>query len=550
MNLKVLFSSSRRPLFKKIDLLSIGVVLIGVLWGIKQRCYLPAVPVLAPDSWGYLNPVLSWLSGAGFQQAYGREWLYPAILASSVKISGSFESIVSLQHSLGLLGAPLLWLGVRVWLSIFVNRSELCHGVGVILGAIAAFVYVLSTTQIQLELTIAPEGVLAPFVLLTLISALAYFKARWLSRRTWSAVVFGTSTLLLCYCVTLLRPSWTLALLPTAALFLVGLFGHTKRSLRFAPVVVAILLTGGIVILPNLLGFRPDVGSRTLLPFNLVAIYAAQIVENAQHHHLLDATGNRPDNIEARFYEELEQAWKESRTVPTVHHTLGFDPNYILYKKNLLWTFKAENNLSDDAMIKLCYAAYFRVCLESPGAVIAKIGKEIWLFLAAPIKDFSAYSLGKNRLLYIAIPSNTSPQACLAEAESRGYTNNPACISYCAELEKVLQENWHLKHIAIQRYLAVIFAKLAGWIQLLFFIAIIPISLNRRLRGLLPPALAATIVAAILYGNVLTISIAHTLAVDRYRASYTPALLFTLVIMTTVLVAVCEAWYRQIRSRE
>jgi hypothetical protein len=544
MNSKSAVLPPRRSLSKWIDGVALAMVLIGALWGIKQRSGLPGVPLLDPDSWGYLKPALSWLGRAGFQQTYGRDWLYPAILAAAIKLSGNFNSIVSLQHFLGLLSAPLLWLAVRVWLSIFPKRSDLCHGVAVILGAIAAFVYVLSTTQIQFELTIAPEGVLPFFVLISLISALAYFRARWLSYQTWPAFVFGAGSLLLCYAVVLLKPSWTLALIPVSTLLLAGIFGSGERSLRFTPALVAILLAGGLAIFPHLLGFRQDLGSRTLLPFNLVGIHAAQIVQNAERHHLIGTTDSPDANTEIRFCEELKQAWNESRTVPTTNRTLGFDPNYIMYTKNLFGAFKAENNLTDTGLINLCYEAYFRVWRESPGAMAAKIGKQICLFLAAPSKDFSAYSLGGSRMLYIAARSNTSPQAFLADAESQGYANQPACISYCHELEKVLQQDWRIKHVGIQRHFAFLLAKLAGWIQVLFFAVMSPILLDRRFCDLRLSAWAAVSVGAILYGNVLTISIAHTLDVDRYRTSYMPALLLTLVIMTTVLVAACEGLCR------
>ena len=544
MNIKSIVLPPRRSALRRIEVGAVVLVLIGVVWGIKQRGGLPVVPLLEPDSWGYLKPALSWLGGAGFQQTYGRDWLYPAILAAAIKFSGNFNSVVGLQHFLGLLSAPLLWLAVRIWLSIFPKRSDLCHGVAVILGAIAAFVYVLSTTQIQFELTIAPEGVLPFFILVSLISALAYFRARWLSYRTWPAIVFGAGSLLLCYAVVLLKPSWTLALIPLSTLLLAGIFGSAERTLRFAPALVAILLAGGLALFPHLLGFRQDLGSRTFLAFNLVGIHAAQIVENAERHHLIGATDSQPTKTEIRFYEELKQAWNESRTVPTTHRTLGFDPNYIMYTKNLFGAFKAENKLTDTDLINLCYAAYFRVWRESPGAMAAKIGKQICLFLTAPSTDLSAYSLGGSRILYIAVRSNTSPQAILADAESGEYANQPACISYRRELEKVLQQDWRIKHVGIQRYLAVFFSKLAAWIQVLFFAAMFPILLDRRFRGLRPPVWAAAILAAILYGNVLTISIVHTLDVDRYRTSYMPALLLTLVIMMTVLIAACEGLFR------
>lgn len=526
----------RKRLVKRIDYVSLALVLIGVLWGIKQRSGLPAVPVLNPDSWGYLRPALLWLGGAGFQETFGRNWLYSAVLASAVKLSGSLSSIVSLQHFLGLLGAPLIWLTVRVWLSIFPKRSDLCYGVAVILAAIAAFVYVLSTTQIQFELTVGPEGVLAFFVLLTLIAALVYFRARWLSCQTWPAVVSGAASLFLGYSLVQLKPSWSLALIPISMLLLAGGFGRAKRSLRFVPALGALFLVVAMGIFPRLLGFRHDLDSRTFLPFNLVDIHATQIVQNAERHHLIGALGTLSDDTEVRFYKELQQAWNQSRAVPVRNGTLGFDYNYLMFTKDFPRGFKAENKLTDKAMISLCYTAYWRTWRESPDAMVAKIIKQIGLFLTAPSKDLSAYALGRNRLLCIAIQSSTPAQAFLAEAESNEYAKQPACISYRRELEKVLQQDWRINHVGIQRYLAILFAKSAVWIQILFFAAMLPILFYRRFCDLRRPVWSAATVGAILYGNVLTTAIANTLDVDRYRTSYMPALLVTLVIMTTVLV--------------
>jgi hypothetical protein len=155
--------SRERAVGRSVDALAIVLLLVGVIWGIIQRTYLPAVPLATTDSWGYLSPALFWLSGQGFQETAGRGWFYPAILFLTLKVGGDFSWILRLQQCLSLLAAPLLWIGVRLWLSIFPWRSILCHSVGVLLGAIAAFVYAVGTSQTQLELAIGPEGVLAFF---------------------------------------------------------------------------------------------------------------------------------------------------------------------------------------------------------------------------------------------------------------------------------------------------------------------------------------------------------------------------------------------------
>ena len=531
------------PLVKNVDVIAITIAFIGVIWGIAQRNNLPSVPLLTPDSWGYLNPALSWIGGHGFQQTYGREWLYPAILATTLKLGGDFSWIVRLQQFLSVIAALLLWFGVRLWLSIFPQRSAICHGAGVLLGAIAAFVYVLGTTQIRNELTIGPEGLLSFFIIINLISAFAYLRARWVTGQPRLAIVFGAGTLLLCYAVVQLRPSWTLALIPLLCLLIVGGFGSGSRFLRIAPIAAGLLLSGGACMLPHLLQFRPDLGSRTLLPFNLVQIHAGQIIQNAERHHLLEGGAARSDNTEIRFYQELKQAWSEARTHPVRSLTLGFDHDYIQYQRNLFSTFQSEHKLTDDALIKLCYGAYFRVWRECPAMMIEKIAKQLRLFLICPSRDFSAGALCRSRFLEPAF--GPSFEGLIADAKSSDYINQPAYAYYVDSLQKVYTEGLQINRVPVQRYPAVLFARLSFWTQMVFFVALFCVSFNKRFRDLRILGWAAALVAAALYGNVLTVSIVHTLEEGRYRTSYAPALLLTLVIMTVFIIQVCERLFRR-----
>ena len=522
-------------------------MLAAVLWGIKQRSGLPAVPLLTPDSWGYLNPALSWLGGAGFQQTDGRAWLYPAILSLILRAGGDFSSIVRVQQLLGLASAPLLWFGLRVWLSLFPKRTAVCHGLAVLLGAPTAAIYLLNTTQVRFEMTIQPEGVLAFFVLTYLVFALAYIRMRWVSRKALPTTGFGAATLLTSYCVLLLKPSWGFALVPSFLLLIAGIFGGGSRSLRWIPTFAAVVATGGLFILPHLLGFRTDVGSRTFLPFTLVSIHAAQILQNAEKEHLIAETDPSSADQEGRFYQELKQAWNEARKVPLGCPTLGFAPDYIMYTKDFFGGFATEQKLTDSELIRLCYATYFKTWMESPGAMLAKIGKELRMFLSAPSRDFAAHSVSKRRALDISARFSPSPQVLLTEAESKDYLRNqPMYLAYLARLEKVYQDGWQIDCVNWLRYVAIVLAKLASIIQVAFFVSLILIFWSRKFLDLRLPALAAVMMSTAVYGNMLTVGVVHTLDLDRYRTGYVPALLITLVIMVTFLYAVVERW----RARE
>ncbi|MBV8098099.1 MAG: hypothetical protein JOZ31_02965 [Verrucomicrobia bacterium] len=526
-------------------------MLAAVLWGIKQRSGLPAVPLLTPDSWGYLHPALSWLGGAGFQQTDGRAWFYPAILTLILKVGGDFSGIVRIQQVLGLASAPLLWFGLRIWLSLCPKRTAVCHGVAVFLGATTAAIYLLNTTQVRFEMTIQPEGVLAFFVLAYLLLGVAYIRMRWVSHEDFPATVFGAATLLASYCVLLLKPSWGFALIPSFLLLVAGIFGAGSRSLRWIPAFAAVVATGGLFIFPHLLGFRPDSGSRTFLPFTLVSIHAAQIVQNAEKEHLITETdSSRRSGAEAetaspdeedQFYQELKQTWIEARKVPLGCPTLGFAPDYIMYTKDFFRGFAAEQKLTDSELIRLCYTTYFKTWMGSPAAMLAKIGKELRIFLSAPSRDFAAHSVSRKRALDISARFSPSPQDLLTAAESKDYLRNqPAYLAYLANLANVYRQGWQIDCVNWLRYLAIVLAKLASIIQIAFFVALIPIFLTRRLSDLRLPALAATMISTAVYGNMLTVGVVHTLDLDRYRTGYVPALLLTLAIMTTVLFAVAE----------
>jgi hypothetical protein len=527
------------------------LVLAAVIWGIKQRSGLPAVPLLTPDSWGYLNPALSWLGGAGFQQTDGRAWFYPAILTLILKLGGSFSGIVRIQQFFGLAGAPLLWFGLRIWLSLFPKRTAIGHGFAALTGAITAAIFLLNTTQVRFEMTIEPEGMLAFFVLAYLLFALVYIRMRWVSHRDFPAIVSGAATLLASYCVLLLKPSWGFALIPSFILLVAGIFGAGGRVLRWIPSFAAILATGGLFILPHFLGFRADTSSREFLPFTLVSIHAAQIVQNAEKRHLIleadssGLSGAEPD-LDAHFYQELKQAWLEARKVPLGCPTLGFAPDDIMYTKDFFRKFATEQSLSDSELINLCFRTYFKTWLESPGAMLLKIGKELRIFLSAPSRDFAAHSVSKRRALDIAARFSPSPQGLLTDAESKDYLRNqPPYLAYLDSLEKVYQQGWQIDCVNWLRYVSIVLAKIASVIQIAFFLALFLVLLNRRFTDLRLPALATVMISTAVYGNMLTVGVVHTLDLDRYRTGYVPALLLTLTMMMTVLVAVVERWTRR-----
>src|SRR5258707_5920884 len=143
------------------DLLAVCVVIGIAIGGLLVRARLPVVPFADGDTWGYLRPALHWLSGLGFQQTYGRDWLYPALLAGILKVSGDLYAITYVQRFLGLAGILIFWAAWRSWLRLLPVQGPIVHRIRFVVALLLLALYALSPQQALLENTIRPEGMLA-----------------------------------------------------------------------------------------------------------------------------------------------------------------------------------------------------------------------------------------------------------------------------------------------------------------------------------------------------------------------------------------------------
>src|SRR3979411_1407585 len=223
------------------DLFVLCAAVAVILGGLVVRARLPITPLADADTWGYLRPALHWLSGLGFQQTYGRDWLYPALLAGILKIGGDFHAITYVQRFLGLAGILIFWAAWRSWLGLLPVQGPIGHRIRFVVALLLLALYALSPQQALLENTIRPEGMLAFFEMAYLYCLVSFFIARWKLPRTVSAIAFGAATLGLSYAVLLLKPSWGFALGFSFLCLVAGGFGQATRLIRFGP------LFGGVV---------------------------------------------------------------------------------------------------------------------------------------------------------------------------------------------------------------------------------------------------------------------------------------------------------------
>jgi hypothetical protein len=516
------------------DLLIFCAVVAVMIGGLVVRIRMPIAPLADGDTWGYLRPALSWLSGLGFQQTYARDWLYPALLAGILKISGDFCAITYAQRFLGMIGIPMFLLVWWSWLRLLPPQSPLWRRVSCMVALLFLAFYALSPHQALLEDTIRPEGVLAVFEMVYLYCLISFFDARWRLRRTGWAIAFGAAALGLSYAVLLLKPSWGFSLGVTFLFVAAGSFGGATRLTRFGPLLAGTIVIVFVFFLPKLLGFQKDAASHLFLPQTLVCIHAAQVLEASPSDASLN--GNP---VQRALYEELAEAFRIAKEKLGRYHSLGFDSDYIQYSSGFSRRFAAdgpEESAKVRELASTCYSAYFRAWLHAPRSMLQKIGRQIRIFLFPRAGDF--YSTGKSVDLNheTAVSRPFLPASALSPDVQKIYQ------AYQESLEKIVTNPSHPLGFQILAKLALYLAWISFWLQLAFFVAMVGLCLNWRGRNWRLAGFVVVAVLAATYGNVLTIAVVHSLDVVRYRISYAPGFLLGLAMIVTYLITLAFGW--------
>lgn len=513
------------PLFPS-GLFPLCAVIGVMIGGLIVRLWLPIVPLSDGDTWGYLRPALHWLSGLGFQQTYGRDWLYPALLAGILKISGDFHAITYVQRFLGLAGILIFWAAWRSWLRLLPVPGPIGHRIRFVVALLLLALYALSPQQALLENTIRPEGMLAFFEMAYLYCLVSFFIARWKLRRTGLAIAFGAATLGLSYAVLLLKPSWGFALGFSFLCLVAGGFGEATRLMRFGPLLGGVAAFVILFFLPKSLGFQKD--AQLFLPCTLVSIHAEQILETRPDVILPGA--HNPGVPDAEFYEELAKALRPAKENPGHYNALGFDTDYIQYRSGFFSSITGKEGWSDRELAAACYSAYFRAWLQTPSSMFQKLGRQLSVFLFPRGGDFytTAKSVDLNHELATGRPFLPDDQ--LSPDVQKIYQ------SYLQILDRPEGNLSHPLGLPILARLASYLAWISFWLQAVFFAVMIAICLSRKGRTLRLAGFAIVAVLSATYGNVLTIAFVHSLDVGRYRVSYAPGFLLGLAMIISYLL--------------
>jgi hypothetical protein len=498
-------------------------VLLAVILGFAAslRFKIPQTPLFDGDSWGYLRPGFSKLTGGAFQHTFGRNFLYPAFVFVVLGVFGYYEALTVIQHLLGLLTGVTLALTWNVLCGLLIQVSGRARMAARFFGLLLVASYLFSRWPLLAEHTLRPESVFPLAVILSFLLNLSALHAGYVVRRPaaerWC---LGLNFVVVCVAQAL-KPSFGFAFAAANLPLAVWLCrrGEPWRNKAWtaglAAAVAALTLW-----LPERILARSDTSAITFFPTMLLTIHARPI-----HAQIVDdlTTGDAAPYSTAfltdfnRGLERSLAAAAQPENMPW--HSLGFNADYLIYRDSV---FTPAFGSRQKEMAAFCKHYYWKTWRRRPGDMLAKIGAELRL-----VYNFRPGMLRIRRLL------NTTDNYTgkVNRPLSYDYTASWVCAqnpSVSVELAKSIYGRKYQKRLqSLQRTRATIRQyPWAGYLNNLLDLLHFPLLLASLAcgaavawwkRGALPMVVPAVLLCfAVNFAIFLTIAVAHSLGFTRY----------------------------------
>ena len=357
--------------------LTLFLVFLVIGIGIWLRTLAPGVPISDPDTWGYLNPAVSKISGLGFQQTHGRGIAYPLFLLGLLKSTGTFFSIPFFQHLVGILSGILWWAIWREWQKWLPKNLRGLFWIQC-LGILFLAAFLWNANTIYYEEAIRPESIF-PFLALTqTYLCMVYTRVRWLGGPGWLLLAAGSLAMLSALICLSAKPSWGFA---AGAPFLLVAFGvlGTLEWKRLAPRISSLALGFAFVfvwikILPPALGWIADERSKGFLPATLFTVHAPTI-SKVLHERVLNGKSTPK---EAAFLAKWDTRIAESSQLEkTSYQILDHDPDYLFYHSDAIAELPDAD--TPEKARKYMLSAYVDTLLKFPIDIAAKVFKQLFV---------------------------------------------------------------------------------------------------------------------------------------------------------------------------
>jgi len=506
-------------------------VVLALAW--KAWSVWPPVPLADPDTWGYLNPGLMWLSGNGLQQTDGRDWLYPALVTFFLKTTGSFTGIVAWQKLLSFLAAMAMATTWRCWVSMLPFNRWILFLVSAF-GALPISIQLVNQQSILFAMSIRPEAVLPLFVYTQLACVVGYCKYRWQTPRALASLLLGAAAIVFAYACLLLKPSWYLATVVTSAPVFLGFFGRSlSLKTRLLTPVCGIVVSLLTLWLPGKLFLIKDGASITLLPEALFCVHA-RFIDRLLEAKLAALPDADPDKTRLQtfvgvFESELYNAEHAHKT----YEKLGFNADYLMHSQTLADAFFAYAGNDRKKVSAFCMACYRDAVLREPINYASKIFDQFTHFLFPEPKTFFSDQVNLTKA-YRDSADSWYPigAATLSPDVQKMYGNYRDDTAALIAVTKTLEKDSKLRAFRQN------FAGYSLPLTLLFLLTLLAAHVWSSLHQLRLGGWAAFVLYLAPLGNAFGVCIVHTLDIYRYRITYGGYLLFALLAMAVYICLV------------
>jgi hypothetical protein len=510
-----------------VELLVLGGVLV-LAW--KAWRLWPPVPLADLDAWGYLNPALTWLSGKGFQQTDGRDWLYPAMLAFFLKTTGTFAGIVAWQKFLGLCSGIFMATTWRCWVALLPFNRWVCFALS-LLGAWPVYVQLVNQQTIFFAMSLRPESVLPLFVYAQLACVMGYCLYRWRKPRGDAAMLLGIGAIVLAYGCLVLKPSWYLATVTTSLPVAIGFFGRAlPLRVRLWTPILGVMAALAIFSLPARVFVHRDAASVTLLPDALLCVHA-EFVEHDLQARLAAMPDSDPREARLRdFLRVLDSEIQNAKNQHKVYEKLRFDADYLMHDDTLSKAITAYAGDARGKFRKFCLEAYFSAVFHAPVAYGQKILSQFTHFLRPEPKIFfdDRVNLSKAYRYTAAVWMGNGLEWLTSDVQEM-------YVEYGRQIDLQTAQTGLMAKYPMMRKFRDRVAAVALPLELLFLGALILTVLWSPLRKLRMAGWAVLFLFLAPAGNAFGVCIVHTLDIFRYRVTYGGYLLFSLMAMAVFI---------------
>lgn len=518
----------------------IGLILV-FSYAIWLRRQLPFVTILSGESYGFLSPSISALSGDGFNQSLGYGFAYPLFLLTILKLTSSFSAIVIVQHVIGVLSGILWVILFRLWshwLPDSIGRSTWLKW----LCPVFLSIYLCNGQNIVFESMVVTEAIFPFCALAELSLTMAFIKLRWSGGNHLSMIACGAGAMLMAVICYSIMPSWGLAaLIP----FMVLMAGVYKRSSPYACLssTSAILCGFGLIYVwavqvPSITGWVVDgeleslsySNSITDLPSKLFTVHADIISEH--FHRKLDSNDLNQD--EKHFLENLDRRLDESKNNALwANSLLGHNPDYLMYARqsDALTNLPGDAETSFEKRAAFLQGAFLEAVWDLPSKYGRKVRNQVYVAFSNSQRtvyqdqlDWRVGFIMSSNMFNYFLKADRLPTALKASFDAARKQNQefalsePPIIYVSFHMDKFLIEELMSRLLVVLTFGSVFFA-------LWTFLARQP-GFASEMR---PASLAFLVIVGSCFGMVLTIS-----ALSSFYKQYSLA---TLSVLFSVVLA-------------